>query len=90
MQPQVYILMQDLHHVMQIRSGLNIFYSSQDMIKDQAEQEAMFSPHHDTRRYKHCSFTQRHEAHWTLGNYGALKNEMQCFTSLAKAGYVFW
>ena len=23
---------------------LNIFYSSQDMIKDQAEQEAMFSP----------------------------------------------
>ena len=24
--------------------GLNIFYSSQDMIKDQAEQKAMFSP----------------------------------------------
>ena len=24
--------------------GLNIFYSSQDMIKDRAEQEAMFSP----------------------------------------------
>ena len=26
--------------------GLNIFYSSQDMIKDQAEQTAMFSPLH--------------------------------------------
>ena len=26
--------------------GLNIFYSSQDMIKNQAEQKAMFSPLH--------------------------------------------
>ena len=26
--------------------GLNIFYSSQDMIKDRAEQKAMFSPLH--------------------------------------------
>ena len=26
--------------------GLNIFYSSQDMIKGQAEQEDMFSPLH--------------------------------------------
>ena len=30
---------------------LNIFYSSQDMIKDQAEQEAMFSPLHKNRIY---------------------------------------
>ena len=26
--------------------GLNIFYSSQDMIKDRAEQEAVFNPLH--------------------------------------------
>ena len=32
-----------LHHV---RVGLNIFYSSQDMIKDRAERKAMFNPLH--------------------------------------------
>ena len=36
------------HHRIDVTAqfGLNIFHSSQDMIKDRAEQKAMFSPLH--------------------------------------------